>query len=395
MLLVLEHHFYKTSDNKVWCDRIINYEYFKRYLNVFEEITVLARLKEVDSVEEGYLLASGPNVIFIGLSDCKGLKQILINLPKWKKNMHYALEKSDACILRMPSPISIYFYYTTYKIKKIKCLEMVMSATRNDGNINLLNKFINHIVENQVKKYCLDANGVSYVTKDFLQNIYPCTALKDKTNKKYFTESYVDFNMPISKYYDSSTNKNAEPVEFKIIHTGYMENYRKGQDTLMKVGKSLIEKGYKVKLIFIGDGGKLEELKDMAKGFHIDSKVDFRGAINNKDEILKILRNAHIFVMPTHLEGLPRSILEAMSQGLPCVASPVDGIPELLPEQFLVDYDDVDGYVNLIEKLLNDWDGMKKAGHLNYLKSLNYCYEKQQVRENSFYQKIYQRYREE
>ena len=50
------------------------------------------------------------------------------------------------------------------------------------------------------------------------------------------------------------------------------------------------------------------------------------------DKKVDLLNWADVFILPSHNEGLPISILEAMSYGLPVISSPVGGIPEVVGE---------------------------------------------------------------
>ncbi|MBT3589738.1 MAG: GT4 family glycosyltransferase PelF [Candidatus Marinimicrobia bacterium] len=70
-----------------------------------------------------------------------------------------------------------------------------------------------------------------------------------------------------------------------------------------------------------------------------------------------LLKKSSIFVLPSISEGQPNTILEAMSLGIPVVASNVGGIPELISHQrngLLFDPKDVDGFVHGILTLLRD-----------------------------------------
>ena len=49
-------------------------------------------------------------------------------------------------------------------------------------------------------------------------------------------------------------------------------------------------------------------------------------------DVAKVLEGAHVFVLPTNWEGLPRSIIEAMRAGLPVVATDVGGVSELVSD---------------------------------------------------------------
>ena len=77
-----------------------------------------------------------------------------------------------------------------------------------------------------------------------------------------------------------------------------------------------------------------------------------------------------------------------MSQSLPCVSSPVDGIPELLDKEYLIDYNDVDGYAKKIIELISNWEKMISVGQQNYKKSLKYEKKILEQKRNCFYERL-------
>ncbi|MDZ7960110.1 MAG: glycosyltransferase family 4 protein [Aulosira sp. DedQUE10] len=81
-------------------------------------------------------------------------------------------------------------------------------------------------------------------------------------------------------------------------------------------------------LILAGDG-EITKAQQLAASLNLTEKVTFLGWINSK-QINELLSQANIFVLPSYNEGLPMAILEAMGWGLPIIATPVGGIPELL-----------------------------------------------------------------
>ena len=79
-----------------------------------------------------------------------------------------------------------------------------------------------------------------------------------------------------------------------------------------------------------GEGPLREELLKYASQLGLDGAKIFVGAFTSRDELPAIMANTDIYVMSSILEGLPVSIIEAMSYGLPIVATPVGGIPEAI-----------------------------------------------------------------
>jgi glycosyltransferase involved in cell wall biosynthesis len=78
-------------------------------------------------------------------------------------------------------------------------------------------------------------------------------------------------------------------------------------------------------LILVGDGPNLGKVKEIVKDLGLEDRVIFTGDRNDVD---RLLSDAHIFVLLSDYEGLPLSVIEAMRAGLPVIASDVGGIPE-------------------------------------------------------------------
>jgi glycosyltransferase involved in cell wall biosynthesis len=89
------------------------------------------------------------------------------------------------------------------------------------------------------------------------------------------------------------------------------------------------------RLAIVGDGELRYELIGLADELKIDRRVMFLGA---RTDIYEFLSAIDMFVMPSLWEGQPIALLEALAIGKPCIASAVDGIPEIIT-------DGVNGYL--------------------------------------------------
>jgi glycosyltransferase involved in cell wall biosynthesis len=100
-------------------------------------------------------------------------------------------------------------------------------------------------------------------------------------------------------------------------------NEQKDQSTLLHAVAHL--RNIDFHLDFVGSGISLEPCKNLANALGITEKVSFLG---DRRDVPDLLAKSQIFILSTHYEGLPISILEAMRAGLPVVATSVNGIPE-------------------------------------------------------------------
>jgi len=392
LLLVLEHHFYKDQNNKYWCRRVINREFIERYLEIFEDITIFARVDDINAKEaekNNYNKISGNNTNFLELPDFRGIKSLILNLVKIISKFKYNYNNYNCIMFRAPSPLSL-LLYRFVRNNKIIGVEFVMGADNFFAKKGIINKSLNKFIDNEAKNLCLKANGVSYVTSNYLQQKYPSYSIKYSEDDKHFDCHYSSVKLEDYNYVKKDWNKNDIPKEFKIIHIGYMDSNRKGHKILIKSIKNVIQQGYSIKAIFIGDGKMKEEFIELADNLNIKNKINFFGATNNKKLIVDFLKKSHLFVLPSKSEGLPRVIIEAMAASTPCIASNADGIPELVDDEFIIESNLPKDYANKIIELINNWPKMIEVSRSNYKKSLEFHKDKLKNKRNSFYKKLKQ-----
>ena len=112
----------------------------------------------------------------------------------------------------------------------------------------------------------------------------------------------------------------------RVVATSRLSK-EKGIDVLLKAWAEVIKYEKGLKLTIIGHGPLESELKNLSQSFGIEKSVEFKGMVENVEAYLK---NAELFVLSSRSEGMPNALLEAMSYGIPCIATNVGGNGELL-----------------------------------------------------------------
>jgi glycosyltransferase involved in cell wall biosynthesis len=114
------------------------------------------------------------------------------------------------------------------------------------------------------------------------------------------------------------------PDDFVLVCTARLSP-EKGIDILVSAMGEIIRKDRSCKCIIIGEGALKEELLGQAKRLGADGHIFLEGF---QADVRPYLSAADAFVLTSHIEGLPFSVLEAMSCGLPCVVTSVGGNAE-------------------------------------------------------------------
>lgn len=387
LLLAVDSHVYRTPDNKYWCKGITGYDFFARYLSGgFTQVDVMARVLDVNyETVQNYLQADGNGVSFIDLPFARGSKEYLLKFFAIRKKISKHISNYNHAIFRLPSILSFLVLQQYSKQRKVYYgVELVADCYESFKNKKIMQWYFTKLT----KKYCANANGMSYVTEEYLQNFYPSFARINGSDAQHFETYYSSISLSeefIGK--QKFLNKDKEII---ITHISNKTNATiKGQDILIKALKLMIDSGINARIVFIGDSEIKEYYFGIAKSLDVDDRIIFTGMISDKNVIRDYLLNSEIYIFPTISEGLPRSVIEAMAVGLPCIATAVGGIPELIESKYLVqEQSDFNQFAKLAIQLLTDENEYSVCSEYNLEKSKSYLEDKLNMKRMNFYKKI-------
>jgi glycosyltransferase involved in cell wall biosynthesis len=159
--------------------------------------------------------------------------------------------------------------------------------------------------------------------------------------------------------------------------------------TLIRGLNFIIHKGYKVHLYIVGDGPELNYLQQYVANEGLDNFITWYGEIINKKRIGKILQSSDLFISTSLWEGFPNSILEAMAEGLPIIASNIPPHHEALGDSGI--YFSTKDFQELgknIIALLENRKQMEIMGRKNYMKARIFTIERYIEEHIMLYQKL-------
>lgn len=146
--------------------------------------------------------------------------------------------------------------------------------------------------------------------------VFQTNGVRDFYNKKLQEKSVVIPNPVVNNY--SKITHDYYNAKKEIVSVGRFEIVQKRQDLLLKASKIVFKKYPEYKVVFWGDGSDEYRLKKLAKELQIEDKVIFAGVTSS---VLKKVNQSEIFVLSSDYEGIPNVLIEAMSIGMPCVAT--------------------------------------------------------------------------
>ncbi len=170
----------------------------------------------------------------------------------------------------------------------------------------------------------------------FLQK--KCVILPNSLNPSFIRKRYVGIR------------------EKKIVMVGRLDA-NKNQAMVMEAFKEATKDKYSdYKLVIYGDGPDRLKLQNLAISLKIDSKVEFKGMVKH---VAEHIEKASIYILASSQEGMPNSLIEAMSLGLACISTncPCGGPADLIVDGInglLVPVGDVNAMREAMEKLLGN-----------------------------------------
>jgi len=203
----------------------------------------------------------------------------------------------------------------------------------------------------------------------------PYSRIKEKVLGAAFTRSISFFCRSQLMMFSNSV----DPSSFKVVHCALeLDKYqyrrpRKNVKTLFCAARLAPEKGltfaitalsiltdqgYDLELHLAGGGPSQKQLERTAEQLGLRHRVRLLGYLS-EDEVIEHLTRADIFILPSFVEGLPVSAMEAMAVGVPVIATNIAGTSELVEPNrtgILVRPSDAQSLADAAVKLISDHD---------------------------------------
>lgn len=189
---------------------------------------------------------------------------------------------------------------------------------------NFRRKLTNYLVSRKCSRIISVANSVK---EDVLRNNWRMPA-----EKVSVLENSVDYGRfaDVSVARADARRMLQLPPEAFVFGTVGRLAPTKGLPYLIEAFSVVKEKVPAAELVLLGIGPCREELERQAAQTSCHDSIHFLG---HRDNIEQLYRAMDVFVLSSVAEGMPRAILEAMAAGVPCIATRVGGIPEILPSR--------------------------------------------------------------
>jgi glycosyltransferase involved in cell wall biosynthesis len=382
VVITLEQRFIRTPDGRIWTQGQFPYSFYLQYLKVFKKVSVIARVLDVERLPSGMIQANGKNVSFIPLPCYIGPLRFLLNFWKIRRIIKKSVNKEDAFILRISSNIASQLESILRKRGYPYGVEFVGDPDLgfSPGTMkHLLRPLFRWIFIRHAKRQSENAVAVSYVTQEYLQRKYPCPNYSIGVSDVQLTKE--DFILEPRIYLPFFSS-------LKIVNVGSFEQLYKGQDVLIDALDLCIKNGLDIYLYLVGDGKNRKLMERKVQDLQLQDRVIFLGQLADVKEVQEVLDQCDLFVLPSRAEALPRSIIEAMARGLPCIGTNIGGIPELISPEFLVPPNDARALALKIEETLYSPLKTSKASEENLEKAKEFTNEVLLEKRIEFYKSI-------
>jgi len=369
ILFTHDHKFCKDKDGLYYSDGQYPYRLWQRYLTVFDEIVVAARVRPLAAEEDRKKLdlSSGPGVSFCDISSLSSLAGKIFARRQVEGQLADALAECDGLIARI-SEISRLSGRIAEKMGKPWLAEVVycpFDALWNHGSWQ--GKLYAFYAYYATKRMVAQAPFSLYVTSEFLQKRYP-------TKRRSVSCSDVDLNCNDPQVLVKRLNFIADktknrPVRIGLI--GALANKIKGVHIALEALRLIKDQIVPFEFYILG-GGDQGYWRQLAASKGLSAETVFCGTLPHGDAVQQWLDKIDLYIQPSFQEGLPRALLEAMSRGCPAIASSAGGIPELLAPECIHKPGDSRRLATLIKQAVNDTEWQAKQAEQNFKTASQY-----------------------
>lgn len=304
---------------------------FSRYYNLSNDLKVMMRVKKINANEiSNYSKITVKPFSVIETPNISNIKGSIFGRKKYKNIIEKNVKKSDVVVARLPSMCGFYAIDFAKKYNIPYIIELVTCPWDMSWNHSFKGKIAAFPLFLKTRNRVRNANKVIYVTSHFLQNRYPTRG--ESTN---CSNVHIE-NPPEFVLEDRLKKIESMPNKFIMGTVAALDVKFKGQQYVIRSMYELKKQNMLNFEYHLVGGGNSNYLRSEIEKYKLEEHVKIIGPMKHS-QIDNFLQSIDLYIQPSKQEGLPRAVIEAMSQGLPCLGANTAGIPELLEDNCIFD----------------------------------------------------------
>ena len=350
----------RDRNGMIWGRSEFGAERFEIYRAVYDGVVLIARVEPGDPAGQGLVPVENDWLrvrAIPGYSSVLGLVRQgrAINRVVWQ-----ALEPGDSLVVRLPTTSGAVLYPRLRRQRRPYGVEVLGDPGEFGRTVvdHPLIPLLSRYSVATMRRFIRHARTAVYVTQQTLQQRFPAPPTT-------LSVGVSDSVIPEQWFADPDSIQAPSGPIYKVVSVVSLEQPYKGIPTLMEATRILRDKGRQVQVQVVGDGRlragyerEAQQTRDLGDAFRFEGQQP-------APRVRDLLGQADLFVLASMTEGLPKVLVEAMAAGLPCVATRVGGIPELLVAEDLVEPEDPRALAERIWEVLSVRARYEAAAHRN------------------------------
>lgn len=379
LLFVYDDKVAEDNDGNFYTSSTFSQTVFDRYLQHFEHITLIAR-KADDTADCSKMNRLNSDKVSVKIIPNlrAGIKDYFspVKRKMFKDCIRREITPERAVIIRVPSDSGAVAAKYCKKIGKPYLTEAVGCPWDSYRNHSVRGKIMAPFEFLRQRQAVRNADYTVYVTNSFLQRRYPTKGIAAAISD---VELQVMDDDVLGRRLESIENRKGRLI---IGTAAAIDVPYKGQRYVIEAlakRKAEGDTGYEYHL---AGGGDRSFLANLAKSLEVEDQVIFEGSLPH-DKMFDWLDGIDLYIQPSTVEAMPRALIEAMSRGLPAIASKVGGMPELVDNEAIFEKRDAEAISEKI-KALNKV-AMKTMAEVNFVQVKPFQKELLKEKRSQFY----------
>lgn len=378
-LLVVSKYQFTKKGGKLYGLPAFGQAFWQKYLDVFDNIRVLG-IEVKGYLNNGTLSEYTDSRISVEILPDNSNPKDFKNDGLIKKILKYEISKVEAVLIKPSARKGMMGIEVCKELNVPYMVELT-------GDLNLtlknhpsiLKRLYGPIIHRQIRNAIKDCKFGLYVTKEYLQKVYPIEGEMCGCTDTIIPD-------PVEDVLERRINYIRNKVDnvYKIGIVASYHDSRKGIDTAIKALNILSNSNIELHILGLGTEDDREKWFHYARKYDVEKQIFFDPSLSGVEKVLEWNDNMDLNILPSRSEGLPRCVVESISRACPCIVTNVCGMTELVDVKWQHNPGDYKKLAQLIAQLICDKQLMEAVAKENFERSKEYKFELLRARRNEF-----------